>query len=489
MKKFLLVLLLYLSTVNLFAQEFQYKKQFDAIHKIIEGYNRQDFSMMQEPWFGFGKLIITNKQLEKEFKPFYQTNGSAIIDTISYNNRYDFTAQLRMVKSPSARVFMHFLFNDNGKIEGMGWAYPPLIYRKKSRKIVPVVSLAEELDSLIQKRHIRNKEFPFNGGVLVLHNNKPILKKSYGFSNYETKELLNDSSLYELASCSKQFTAASILLLQRKGLLKESDLVQQFFPDFPYLNIQIKHLITHTSGLPDYEMMLDKYWDKSRFATNDDVLNMMKLKQPKILFEPGQRFEYSNTGYMLLSSIIEKVSGQTYARFLDSAIFKPLGMTSTRVYHTRRWKKELLPNYAYGYEYSNKKNAYVLADSLKEYDEVIYQDAITGDGTVNSNLNDLVKWDEALSKNTLFSKEELQEIYTKAKLKDGTEIEYGKGVFIQQGGGVEKLIYHTGSWPGYLCIMMRFVDQDLSIYILSNNAYSRFSEMADQIAAEILEGF
>ncbi len=486
--KCLLLFLLFVAS-NLFAQPSNHQKQFDAIHRVIEGYNRQDFSMMQEPWFGFGKLIITNKQLEKEFKPFYQKFGSAIIDTISFSNRYDFTAQLRMLKSPSARVFMHFLFNDNGKIEGMGWAYPPLIYRKHQKKIVPNLFLATNLDSLIQIKHIRNKELPFNGGVLVLHKNKAVYRKSFGYANYDTKEVLNDSSLFELASCSKQFTAAAIVLLQRKALLKEEDLIQKFIPDFPYTNIQLKHLLTHTSGLPDYEMMLDKNWDKTRFATNEDVLNMLKDKHPKILFEPGQRFEYSNTGYMVLSSVIEKVSGQTYAQFLDSAIFKPLGMTSTRVYHTRRWKKELLPNYAYGFEYSNKKNSYVLADSLKEYDEVIYQDAITGDGTVNSNLIDLQKWDESLSKNVLFSKEELDGIYSKQTLKDGTAIEYGKGVFIQQGGGVEKLVYHTGSWPGYLCIMMRFVDQDLSIYILSNNAYSRFSEMADQIAAEILEGF
>ena len=157
-----------------------------------------------------------------------------------------------------------------------------------------------------------------------------------------------------------------------------SDSVQRFIPSLPYRGITIENLLTHTSGLPDYEALLTKVWDKTKFATNYDVIELLKKHKPKAHFTANERFEYSNTGYVLLSVIIEKASGINFGDYLAAEIFQPLKMSHTRVYNTRRSKKETIDNYAYGYVYDNETKRYVLPDSTKEFQQVVYQDAITG---------------------------------------------------------------------------------------------------------------
>ena len=189
--------------------------------------------------------------------------------------------------------------------------------------------------------------YNFNGNVLVAENGKIVFKKSYGFADFDTKRLLNDSSVFELASVSKQFTATGILLLKDKGKLKLTDSLRQYFPELPYSNITIWHMLTHTSGLPDYEEAMNEKWDRSKIAFNNDMIAFLAKEKLPVLFAPGTKWTYSNTAYAILASIIEKISGQSFKDYMADNIFQPLGMHHTRVYNTRRSLKDTIANYAY----------------------------------------------------------------------------------------------------------------------------------------------
>mgnify|MGYP001546062255 CR=1 FL=1 len=176
-------------------------------------------------------------------------------------------------------------------------------------------------------------ENDFNGNVLVAKNGKIIFQKSFGYADFDTKRLLNDSSVFELASVSKQFTAMGILLLVEKGKIKLSDSLRKFFPQLPYHNITIRNMLTHTSGLPAYDNEMALKWDHKKIAFNKDVINFLAKEKPPIRFQPGKKWEYSNTAFVLLASIIEKVSGQSFKNYMAENIFTPLGMTHSRVYN------------------------------------------------------------------------------------------------------------------------------------------------------------
>ena len=309
----------------------------------------------------------------------------------------------------------------------------------------------------------------FNGNVLVSKNGKIIYRQSFGYANFESKRLLNDSSVFELASVSKQFTAMGILLLAQKGEIKLSDTLRKFFPQLPYYNIIIKNMLTHTSGLPAYDDEMAGKWDHKKIAFNKDVINFLAAEKPPVHFEPGKKWEYSNTAYVLLASIIEKVSGQTFKDYMDENIFSPLGMTHSRVYNTRRSLKEIIPNYAYGFVYSDCLKKYVLPDSVPKFDEVYYLDGVQGDGIINSTTGDLFKLEEALKNHLLLSKALQTEMLSPQVLIDTVlKKYYGYGVFI---GNDEhgKYITHRGSWPGYGTLLLHYIKNDITIIVLCNN--------------------
>src|SRR5579872_931259 len=212
----------------------------------------------------------------------------------------------------------------------------------------------------------------FNGNVLVAKDGEVVYKKSFGYRNLDSSLLLDNYSVFELASISKQFTAMGILLLEQRGKLALTDTLRKFFPELPYYRISIYNLLTHTSGLPDYMSAMKDKWDHRQIAFNGDLLAFLAKEKPVSNFAPGQKFEYSNTGYALLAAIIEKLSGESYRDYMDQNIFKPLGMRHTRVYNTRRFLKDTIPGYAYGYIFSVPNQKYMMPDSLKDYDYVYY---------------------------------------------------------------------------------------------------------------------
>lgn len=478
-----LVLLL---TANLgFSQSPQQIKQFKTTQKFIKAYNQQNYSGIKKNLVAIVRLLPIKQQLKEGLEPLYKKYGAVKTGKIEYLPKNKLTAEFIYSKDTTDRDFMTFYFNKHGKIRGFTFKQPDYLYPKSEYLNSNANNLikAHKIDSLLKRRF----DHGFNGNVIAVNNGKVIYKKAFGYANYDSKDLLNDSSVFELASCSKQFTAMAIMILAEQGKLKYSDDIQFYIPELPYKGVTIENLLTHTGGLPDYMELFTKHWDKKKIATNADMVALFKHYKPKVDYQPNETYDYSNTGYALLSVIIEKASGMSYAAFLDTSIFKPLDMRHTRVYNTRRSTKEKISNYAYGYVLPNNSDRFTLPDSLKDYDFVRYLDGITGDGTVNTTILDLVKWDKALRENTLVSQTSIDKAFTKYKVKSGKEIPYGYGHQIAYADNKERLVYHGGNWPGYLTMILHFVDRQTMIAVLTNNEYENIQKLTDEITKIVLE--
>lgn len=324
---------------------------------------------------------------------------------------------------------------------------------------------AKQLDSLFAKME---KEKNFNGNVLVAEKDKIIFQRSIGKADLAGNKDLDAGSLFELASVSKQFTAMGIMLLKKQGRLSYDDSLRQFFPELPYHNITIRHLLNHTSGLPDYMRLFVNNWDSKKIATNTDMLALLAQHKPAALFAPGDKWEYSNTGYAILASIIEKVSGKQFGDYLKENIFVPLGMNRSLVYR-RRYEMKKIPNYAFGYVYDDREMKFVLPDSLPVTASIVYSlDGIVGDGTVNSTTGDMFLWSRALTEGKLVGREMIAEAFTPGTLNDGKKHNYGFGWIISSDKKTGTIASHSGSWPGYITYIEKSIDSDKTIIILAN---------------------
>lgn len=311
------------------------------------------------------------------------------------------------------------------------------------------------------------KKGEFNGNVLIAEKGVPVYQKCFGLANIKTNQRLNEYSVFELASVSKQFTAMAIVILKDRGKLNLSDDIRKYIPELPYKGMTIKNLLHHTSGIPDYMNLMDSFWNKNLIATNKDIVNLLVKYHPDTLFSPQTKYEYSNTGFALLANIIEKTSGKSYSEFLKENIFDPLEMKNTLIVN-RRYQPMNLKNYAFGYIYSDSLNKYVLPDELPEYSEVIWLDGIVGDGCVNSTILDLLKWDRALYTTQLVSQNDMDEIFTSDTLTDGTPTHYGFGWQIENIRHYGKIVSHSGGWPGYSTYIERHLSSDKTIIVLQN---------------------
>lgn len=359
-----------------------------------------------------------------------------------------------------------------------------LVFLAFLTSVVGGQSRTQNFDSLFTYLKHQNN---FNGNVLIAEHGKIVYKKSFGYSNFETKKLLNDKSMFEIASLSKQFTAVGILMLMEQGKLDLSDKLQKYFPSLPYENVTIKNLLTHTSGLPDFMSLFDKHWDKSKIASNADVITLLSEYEPPKLFNAGEQYEYSNTGYVLLGSIIEKVSGEAFGSFMKKNIFAPLKMKRTAVYHRRMSTDKIRSNYAIGYAFNKTLSQPALPDSLNEWRFVFYLDGVFGDGSISSSTADLLKWDRALYDNKLIKQVTLKEAYTPYKLVDGSLSNYGYGWELGFNSTTDKYVFHAGHWPGYGAYINRFIDKDKTIIVLRNMInYSKRANGIPNVYMDIL---
>ncbi|MGF7534291.1 serine hydrolase [Bacillus mexicanus] len=327
------------------------------------------------------------------------------------------------------------------------------------------------------------EKYQFNGTVLAAEDGDILYHHSFGYAELKEKRPLQTNSLFELASLSKPFTALGIILLEEKGILGYEDKVERWLPGFPYQGVTIRHLLNHTSGLPDYMGWFIANWDHQKIAVNQDVVNMLMNEGLPRYFKPNEGWLYSNTGYVLLAVIIEKASGMSYADFMKTSVFSPAGMKETRVYN-RRLRPERLEHYAYGYVYDVHSETYVLPDDLEETNYVVYLDGIQGDGTVNAVASDLFRFDQALYRDDFISRASKESAFAPVRLNNGETINYGFGWGLQNTTEKGRIVSHDGGWPGYSTMMIRYIDHRKTLIYLSNKEEEAEYEQAILKAAE-----
>lgn len=314
----------------------------------------------------------------------------------------------------------------------------------------------------------------FSGVVLVANKGKIIFEKASGYSTFEDKKPLKTNDIFELASVSKQFTAMVIMLLQERGKLSFDDSVSQYV-DIPYKGITIRNLLNHTSGLPDYQAIMDSYWDKTKVAGNTDILAYLNRYKPSPLFAPGEKYNYSNTGYVLLASIAEKASGIDFIEFCRKEIFQKLGMKDTDIRSLE--EKARIKNFALGHMYVAERNQFIRADSFPSSNYTIWLGNRKGPGRISSTAADLLKWDRALYTQQLVRQSTLDEAFTPATLNNGAISNYGFGWDIKTDSSGNKYVMHNGDNPGYKTQIIRFLHNKRTLIVLCNNAIANFPKM------------
>jgi len=331
--------------------------------------------------------------------------------------------------------------------------------------------------------------------VIVIKEGKPLFAKGYGLADLEKKIACTANTNFRLASVTKQFTAMAIMLLVHDGKLRYDEALTEIFPDFPAYGktITVRNLLNHTSGLPDYEDLMDAVekakgpvWTPEKQIQDAEVLELLK-KGRNGQFAPGTSWSYSNSGYVVLGLIVAKASGKSYADFLHTRIFAPLKMNHTMVFQKG---KNRVANRALGHSKDGT--------TFKETDQSSTS-ATLGDGGIYSNLEDLAKWDDALRNHTLLSEKEFQPGLSPVKLNDGSEphwpaapnddnlhpgkpVSYGFGWFLDPYQGRSRM-WHTGSTMGFRTVIERFTEgSGLTVIILCNRTDLEPEKLALQVA-------
>lgn len=296
----------------------------------------------------------------------------------------------------------------------------------------------------------------FNGTALYAERGKILYKKAFGVANAATGEQLQTRSAFNLASISKQFVAMTIMLLQEEGKIGYDDEVRKYLPEFPYEKIHIRHLLTHTSGLPEYFDLASRHTGTLDTLSNGDILDLLARYTPALDFAPGSRWQYTNTGYVLLPLIVEKVSGQPFEVFFQERIAIPLGLKNTYVYHLG------LPsspqNRVLGFR---RFEGNPIANDLGRFD------GLDGDGNIYSSAEDLFLWEQSLYSGKLVRKTTLKEAFSPVKLNDGNTHNYGFGWAIDEGGTI---FSHTGGWVGFRNLIIRSADNSRTLILLGSDA-------------------
>lgn len=324
---------------------------------------------------------------------------------------------------------------------------------------------AQKLDSLFTTLYNKGG---FNGCVLVAEDGKPIYDKAFGYADFTAKRPLNNNTVFELASVSKQFTAMAIMQLHQAGKLRYDDSVSKYLPGFPYHGITINNLLHHTSGLPDFLHWDSKMIDVNRINYNADILAALVKHKPVLKNQPGDALNYSNTNYVLLALIVEKLSGISFASYMDLHIFKPLGMANTSVY-TPRAAKNKIKDYALGYVFDPSRGYFVISDNIPSLRYQYYFDGIAGPYGISSNTADMLKWDQALYTEQLVTMQEQALAYIPAKLNNGKNaqfegLNYGFGWLLI----ADNVYMHSGGYPGYNTIIYRFPEAKKTVILLTN---------------------
>jgi CubicO group peptidase (beta-lactamase class C family) len=337
---------------------------------------------------------------------------------------------------------------------------------------------AEKIDGILSSAGLKSSNIP-GAAVLVVKNGEIVFERGYGVTDLRSLRRIDARTNFRLASDTKQFTAMAIMLLVHDGKLKFDEPLTDIFPDFPAYGraITVRMLLNHTSGLQDYEDLMppvDAKLPVEQVQIQDKgVLDLLK-QQNSTRFPPGTKWEYSNSGYVLLGTIVQRISGQPFPEFLRKRIFAPLQMTNTVAY-VRGYND--VPNRAFGH---------TLENGIWEQTDQSPTSATLGDGGIYSSLEDLAKWDRALRNNALLSRSEMQVAITPVSAPgvvgpDSAPAEYGFGWFLNPYQGHARM-WHYGETVGFRSAIQRFTENGFTIILLCNRADLNPSALALQIA-------
>ena len=324
------------------------------------------------------------------------------------------------------------------------------------------------IENYFQQRH-RIKLF--NGNILFAEKGQIIAHKSYGMAHFRNKEELTEEHSFQLASVSKTITAIATLQLVEEGILNLNDSIQQFFPNFPYKGMDIHQLLSHRTGMSQYTHFCDRpdsIWpDKTKTISNNDVIDIMEQIVPLQNYPPNKRYYYCNTNYLILASIIEKVTDQKFGDYVKANIFIPSGMTNSCIYD--RTNKDELIKPAQGYE-----NRIPWED--------VYLNGCVGDKNVYSTTGDLLKFDRALNLNLLINDSLKQMAFSPKNKTFKSNQNYGYGFRLKEHKEYGKIVYHTGWWKGFRSYYIKVIEKDQTIIVLNNVKRGRFFNINELIS-------
>ncbi|MDP1744042.1 MAG: serine hydrolase domain-containing protein [Bacteroidota bacterium] len=349
----------------------------------------------------------------------------------------------------------------------------PAINQDSINKILKNIHASEKSKQLNVLFENKVKTIGFNGCILIAQQGQIIYKNVFGFSNLKTKDSLKINSAFQLASTSKTLTAAAILLLKDQGKLNLSDNIQRFLPNFPYHNITVQTLLTHRSGLSNYIYFGEPYCDakncyNGKTFDNNSVIQIMMSDKPQPYASPNKKFEYCNTNYALLASIVEKVSGLSFADFMVQNIFKPLEMNNTWVHNPQNdsiFKNKTVGHNASGY-----------------MEKETYADDVVGDKGIYSTVEDLFKWDQALYSERILKRSTIEEAFTGYSNEHKGKRNYGYGWRLIDEGKGNKVVYHNGWWHGYSTLFYRRLSDQTTVILLSNKYNSNIYHIEDVLS-------
>ena len=315
----------------------------------------------------------------------------------------------------------------------------------------------KRIDEFFHKLHLKSG---FNGNILVAKNGKIIYENAFGWADHLKRDSLKINSQFQLASVTKTMTSTAILQLMERGKLRLNQNVKDFFPNFPYDGVTIKLLLTHRSGMMNYVYFTDDIYRKEhrnqrKGLTNTEEMNMIAQYKPAPFNKPDKRFLYNNSNFMVLGSIIEKVTGMSYADYMKENVFKPAGMTHTAVYSKAVYDK--IPVDVVGHDRNSWK--YSVAPN--------FLDGPVGDKGIYSTVGDLYLFDQALRAGRLIKPATQDSAYTDRNPMVRGHFNYGYGWRLFEAPG-EKVVYHTGWWHGFRHIFVRDLKNDVTIVLLGN---------------------
>ena len=320
----------------------------------------------------------------------------------------------------------------------------------------------------------------FNGTWLYAENGKIVSKGAYGWRDAENKLPMQEDTIFEMASVTKMFTATAVMLLVRDGRLSVDDEYTKYFPDYPYPGVTIRHLLTHTSGMPD-DFETDTWvcpaWEnEKRIPPCSEILRFIRESGEEASHAPGETFRYTDIGYCLLANLVEKLSGASFEDFLKKNVFGPAGMKDSAIYHTRRDGR---PSDRFARNMVLEDDVYVPSDISKETAPyVVGSDGLNGCDYLYTTIFDMLAWDRALREEKVLTREEQMIMFTPVKLnsgeeyadEDGDRYGFGWGIVNDEEHGL--IVSHSGGMPGLETWFEHFVDEDRTLVILNCRDYS-----------------